>query len=87
MTIPTTGPPDPASTTNMTITAPQNEIPPPAGGTHVDPWDYGPEDEIRTRFFYRTRRLYALTFKHFEDLRIGDAPTFAQVADLGYGCF
>lgn len=31
----------------MTITAPQNEIPPPAGATHVDPWEYdGPEDEI-----------------------------------------
>jgi hypothetical protein len=31
----------------MTITAPQNEVPPPAGATYVDSWDYdGPEDEI-----------------------------------------
>jgi hypothetical protein len=30
--------------------------------------------------------LYALAFKHFEDLLIGDAATFAQVADPGYGC-
>ena len=27
--------------------------------------------------------LYALAFKHFEDLLIGDAATFAQVAHLG----
>ena len=41
----------------MTITAPQNDVPLPAGATHVDSWDYdGPEDEIRTRFFYGTRR-------------------------------
>jgi hypothetical protein len=30
--------------------------------------------------------LYALASKHFEDLLIGDAATFAQVADPGYGC-
>jgi hypothetical protein len=30
--------------------------------------------------------LYALAFKHFEDLLIGDAATFTQVADPGYGC-
>jgi len=40
----------------------------------------------RGRFGAPPGRLYALTFKHFEDLLIGDAPTFAQVADLGYGC-
>ena len=30
--------------------------------------------------------LYAQAFKHFEDLLIGDAATFAQLAHLGYGC-
>ena len=35
---------------------------------------------------HRILVLYALAFKHFEDLLIGDAATFAQVAHLGYGC-
>jgi hypothetical protein len=30
--------------------------------------------------------LYAQAFKHFEDLLIGYAATFAQLAHLGYGC-
>ena len=47
----------------------------------------GIRDSPRGRFGAPPGRLYALTFKHFEDLLIGDAPTFAQVADLGYGCF
>ena len=33
------------------------DVRPPAGATHVDPWDYdGPNDEIRSRFFYGARR-------------------------------
>jgi hypothetical protein len=33
------------------------DVPPPAAATHVDPWDYdGPNDEIRSRFFYGARR-------------------------------
>jgi hypothetical protein len=30
--------------------------------------------------------LYALSFKHFEDLFARDVPVYAQVPDLGYGC-
>ena len=38
-------------------TAPQNEVRPPVGATYVDSWDWEePNDEIRNRFFYGTRR-------------------------------
>jgi len=30
--------------------------------------------------------LYALSFKHFEDLFARDVPVYAQVPDLSYGC-